>query len=217
MGATHRCQRSSVVHPPYNRNNGLAGEVPALGTEAGGRQPRWPLHGLAALSITEQTIIASIKGEHHEPIHLLPAAQQGNEAARPGTPGAGAAGRPHGAFQLHGVDRQATDHRHQHANAAAGPNTIKLVAGKTFTLTSPDATNASNGLPAITNGNLTIKGNGDTISRSTAAGTPAFRLFDVASGASLSLKDLTLSNGLVIGDTGAEADGGAILVEAGAP
>jgi len=40
--------------------------------------------------------------------------------------------------------------------------------------------------------------------------------FDVASAASLTLKDMTLTNGLVVGGTGAEADGGAILVVAGA-
>ena len=53
------------------------------------------------------------------------------------------------------------------------------------------------GLPVIAaNDNLTIVGNGDTIERSTAAGTPAFRLFDVAAGASLTLQNLTLQGGL---------------------
>ena len=45
------------------------------------------------------------------------------------------------------------------------------------------------------NDNLTIGGGGDTIERSTAAGTPIFRLFDVATGGSLTLQNLTLQGG----------------------
>ena len=56
---------------------------------------------------------------------------------------------------------------------------------------------------------LTIVGNGATIERSTAQGTPAFRLFAVDSGASLTLKNLTLSNGLAQG-SGTAAEGGAV-------
>jgi hypothetical protein len=51
-------------------------------------------------------------------------------------------------------------------------------------------------LPVIAAGdNLAIVGNNGTIERSYASGTPAFRLFDVASGASLTLDNLTLQNG----------------------
>jgi len=84
------------------------------------------------------------------------------------------------------------------ANLAGGSNTIALVGGKSFTLTAVDnATDGPTGLPVIAaNDNLTIAGNGDTIARSTDAGTPAFRLFDVASGAALTLKDLTIADGL---------------------
>jgi hypothetical protein len=83
------------------------------------------------------------------------------------------------------------------ANAAGGANSITLVAGTTFTLSAADnATDGGNGLPVITSGdNLTITGNGDTIQRSTASGTPAFRLFDVSNGASLALANLTLQGG----------------------
>jgi hypothetical protein len=60
---------------------------------------------------------------------------------------------------------------------------------------------------------LTIIGNGDTIQRSTAKGTPAFRLFDVA-GASLTLQNLTLQGGLAVHPSYSlsypEARGGAI-------
>ena len=97
------------------------------------------------------------------------------------------------------------------ANAAGGSNTITLVAGTTFTLTAVDnTTDGATGLPVIAaNDNLTIAGNGDTIARSTASGTPAFRLFDVASSGSLTLNNLTLQGGLAFG-AGASAEGGAL-------
>jgi hypothetical protein len=70
------------------------------------------------------------------------------------------------------------------------------------------------GLPVISGGgnkvaadNLTILGNGDIIERSTASGTPAFRLFEVASGASLTAQNLTVQNGLAAGTTPNSYDG----------
>jgi hypothetical protein len=73
-----------------------------------------------------------------------------------------------------------------------------------------NTTDGATGLPVIApNDNLTIIGNGDAIQRSTAAGTPAFRLLDVASGASLTLDYLTLEGGLAFG-AGAAAEGGAV-------
>jgi hypothetical protein len=99
-------------------------------------------------------------------------------------------------------------------NTGGGSNTITLVAGTTFTLTVVDnTTDGPTGLPVIAANNaLTIVGNGDSIQRSTASGTAAFRLFDVASGASLSLESLTVQNGLAQGDgsVGSSAEGGAI-------
>jgi len=100
------------------------------------------------------------------------------------------------------------------ANKTGGANTITLAANTTFDLTAVNnTTNGANGLPVI-NGkhgadNLTIIGNGDTIDRSTAAGTPAFRLFDVTSGNSLTLQNLTVQDGLAKGQ-GTAADGGAV-------
>jgi hypothetical protein len=97
------------------------------------------------------------------------------------------------------------------ANLAGGSNTITLAPGKTFTLTAVDNTNwGPTGLPVIAaNDNLTIQGNGDTIVRSATG--PAFRLFDVASGATLTLEDLTLQGGLASANGAAGgADGGAI-------
>jgi hypothetical protein len=104
------------------------------------------------------------------------------------------------------------------ANLAGGSHTINLAPGKTFTLTGVNnITDGPTGLPVIAaNNNLTIRGNGATIARSTAPGTPAFRLFDVAPGAALTLDNLTLANGQVIGDAGTDACGGAILNAAGA-
>ena len=84
------------------------------------------------------------------------------------------------------------------ANQAGGSNTITLAPKTTFTLSRVDnTTDAGNGLPVITS-NLTIVGNGDTIQRKNAS--PAFRLFEVASGASLTLENMTLQNGLVVRD-----------------
>jgi hypothetical protein len=97
------------------------------------------------------------------------------------------------------------------SNQQGGTNTIALVAGNSFLLTAVDnTTDGATGLPVIAvHDNLTIVGNGDTIARSTAAGTPAFRLLDVAAGASLTLQDLTLQGGLASG-AGVAAEGGAI-------
>jgi predicted outer membrane repeat protein len=94
------------------------------------------------------------------------------------------------------------------ANKGSATSTIILTAPTTsrYLLTAVDNTsNGANGLPVIKKG-LTIVGNGDTIERSSG---PAFRLFDVAAGASLTLKNVTLQGGWVFG-SGASAEGGAI-------
>jgi hypothetical protein len=102
------------------------------------------------------------------------------------------------------------------ANAAGGTNTITLIApaASPYTLTAVNNGNFSDGptgLPVIAAGTtLTLMGNGNTIERSTDATTPAFRLFDIAAGASLTLQDLTLQNGLASGG-GVWAKGGAIF------
>jgi hypothetical protein len=99
------------------------------------------------------------------------------------------------------------------ANKAGGANTIVLTAptNSPYILAAVDnTTDGATGLPVIAvSDNLTILGNGDTIARSTAAGTPAFRLLDVAGGASLNLANLTLQGGLAFG-SGVSADGGGI-------
>lgn len=80
------------------------------------------------------------------------------------------------------------------ANSANG--TVTLTSGCTYTLTdSNNATDGGVGLPVIT-GNVTILGGGATIARSSASGTPAFRIFDVASSGSLTLNATTIGNGV---------------------
>jgi hypothetical protein len=88
------------------------------------------------------------------------------------------------------------------ANTAGGSNTITLTASTTspYVLTAVNnTTNGATGLPVIAAlDNLTIVGNGDTIERSTATGTPDFRLLEVASGGSLTLEHLTAQGGLAL-------------------
>ena len=101
------------------------------------------------------------------------------------------------------------------ANTAGGANTITLTAPTTspYVLTAVNNTDATaaDGLPVIAaNDNLTIVGNGDTIERSTAAGTPDFRLLEVAREGSLTLENLTLQGGFCVGG-GRKSGGGAIF------
>jgi Ricin-type beta-trefoil lectin domain len=79
------------------------------------------------------------------------------------------------------------------ANTTPADSSISLASGCVYSLTAANnATDGGTGLPVIT-GQVSIQGNGATITRSATA---AFRLFDVASGGSLSLSGLTLSGGL---------------------
>ncbi len=93
------------------------------------------------------------------------------------------------------------------ANSTNG--TVTLTSGCTYTLTGINNTTDSGGvgLPVIT-GKVTIQGSGATIARSTASGTPTFRIFDVASAGSLTLNSVTIKNGLANNGT---AGGGGIF------
>jgi hypothetical protein len=96
------------------------------------------------------------------------------------------------------------------ANTQGGSNAITLAASTTFDLTrAANTSDGPTGLPVIAAAdNLTITGQGgDIIQRDTSA--KAFRLFDVANGATLTLNNLTLQNGLAFG-SGSSAAGGAI-------
>lgn len=94
------------------------------------------------------------------------------------------------------------------ANGMSGGGTVVLTGGCTYTFAQAnDATDGGNALPAIT-GNVTITGNGSTITRSAASGTPLFRLLDVSTpSAKLILNNLTLTNGNTTDNVG----GGAIF------
>jgi len=99
------------------------------------------------------------------------------------------------------------------ANTNAGADTLELAASCTYTLTSVNNTDplGDNGLPQITS-EITINARGATIQRNNAS-APDFRFFQVASGATLRLNDLTLRYGRVI--TNPKIDGGAILNKGG--
>jgi hypothetical protein len=89
-------------------------------------------------------------------------------------------------------------------NNAGSPYTICL-ENSSYTLTQVNnSSNGDNGLPVIT-GDITIVGNGATITRDGAA--PAFRFFTVDASGSLTLENVTLSNGR------SGSGGGAILNE----
>jgi chitodextrinase len=91
------------------------------------------------------------------------------------------------------------------ANATNG--TVTLTSGCTYTLTALNNTTDAGGvgLPVIT-GKVTIQGSGATIARSSASGTPTFRIFDVASTGSLTLNSTTIKNGLA--NNGQQGGGG---------
>ncbi len=88
-------------------------------------------------------------------------------------------------------------------NGVSGPNTITLADTGDYPLTASDngAAGDETGLPVIT-GNITITGPHPTIRRDSADATPLFRLFSVASGGTLHLDDLILSNGAIRGSVG---------------
>jgi len=97
------------------------------------------------------------------------------------------------------------------ANGNGEADIINLAADGTYTLTAVDNnTDGPNGLPSITS-EITINGNGATIQRSSAGGTPAFRIFHVAAGGNMTLNDLTVTNGKTPDGgtcTGYDCDGG---------
>ncbi len=96
--------------------------------------------------------------------------------------------------------------------AGSGDDTIVLPAGATITLTDPDnGTGAEiNGLPPITS-TITIDGNDAIVERSSAVGTPAFRIFTVRG--SLTVNNVTIRNGKTsVGTDGHSGNGGGVQV-----
>ncbi len=91
---------------------------------------------------------------------------------------------------------------------AAGGGAIRLAPGSVHSLAGVATVNGlegGSGLPSVTT-EVTIEGNGAVVERSTAAGTPPFRVFHVASQGRLTLRDLTVRNGL----TASHTDGGGL-------
>jgi hypothetical protein len=79
------------------------------------------------------------------------------------------------------------------ANGSPGADTLSLAEGCTYTLVAPD--NGANGLPVISS-DITIAGNGATITRASSA--PSFRIFYVDSGGALTVNKVTISGGRAI-------------------
>jgi hypothetical protein len=87
----------------------------------------------------------------------------------------------------------------QEANFAASDDTI------TFSLPANSTINLLTALPAI-DGNVVVTGPGAntlTVQRSTAGGTPQFRVFAINAGRTVSISGLTISNGNLTGSDGA--------------
>jgi hypothetical protein len=93
-------------------------------------------------------------------------------------------------------------------NAINASNTtdenITLAPFCTYTIST--TVTPGNGLPQVT-GSYSINGYNTTVRRSAAAGTPAFRVFDVAAGGDLTLNSIHVRGGSVPGE-----DGGGIRV-----
>jgi hypothetical protein len=90
-------------------------------------------------------------------------------------------------------------------NITQADSTIILKTGCTYSLTTVDnTTNGPNGLPLFTASSYKriIQGNGATIERSAAAGTPEFRILYVAGSNRVEVYDLTIKNGAVTGTNG---------------
>ena len=88
--------------------------------------------------------------------------------------------------------------------AGSGADTINLPTNSTHTLTSVNnSTYGPTGLPVIST-NITIDGNGSTITRSSVS---AFRIFAIGSGGNLTLQETTVSGGVTDGSGGGAYDG----------
>ncbi|HEX7183554.1 MAG TPA: hypothetical protein VF756_17095, partial [Thermoanaerobaculia bacterium] len=102
------------------------------------------------------------------------------------------------------------------ANAAGG-GLIRLAPRSVHSLTGVAAVNGlegGSGLPSVT-AEVTIEGSGAIVERSTAPGTPPFRIFHVAPQGRLTLRDLTVRHGLTEGytDGGGLWNTGALVLE----
>jgi hypothetical protein len=91
------------------------------------------------------------------------------------------------------------------SNANGADDTIEFATNGTYTLTAID--NFHNGLPVILSDGapghmLVIHGNGATLQRDTAGGTPQFRIFQIGPDADVTIEGLTITNGALGGNGG---------------
>jgi hypothetical protein len=102
------------------------------------------------------------------------------------------------------------------ANLNPATEIIELDPGCTYEFNEIENSNAygDNGLPVISTP-IVIHGNGATITRSTAQGTPEFRFFFIDPDGSLVLEDVTITNGSVGSANDIYDSGGAILSHQG--
>lgn len=94
-------------------------------------------------------------------------------------------------------------------------DTITLVNSSTITLLTAAVTGANigeNGLPIVTS-DITLQGNSSTVQRDASAGD--FRIFNVDPAGDLDIYDLTISNGLLSGNSLVVIDSGAGLINQG--
>jgi hypothetical protein len=111
---------------------------------------------------------------------------------------------PAGYYSLVGAISQANT---DSTNGIADTISLATNSTYTFTATNNNTTNGANVLPVITAKSLTILGNGSTLNAASFG-----RLFDVASGAGVTIDNLTLTGG---SESGATAQGGAIFNNGG--
>jgi hypothetical protein len=119
---------------------------------------------------------------------------------------------PAATFTVPAGDVQALITAMHDAQANLDPSNVIDLAGGTYTLTVVEevAPDGPVGTPSVTGSKtLEILGNGAVLERSSAPATPEFRLLriDGVTGTTLTLRDLTLSGGVV----GTGLDGGALL------
>src|SRR5919106_1342263 len=91
-----------------------------------------------------------------------------------------------------------------------GADTVELTADVTLTAINNEI-DGFNGLPSVMS-TITLNGQGHTIARSSAEGTPDFRLLHIADTGKLVLKQVTLQHGLpTFGNYLREISGGALF------
>lgn len=82
------------------------------------------------------------------------------------------------------------------ANGDSAADVLNLASNCTYTLTTVDNSSPdANGLPVIST-DMTFNGNNAIIERSSAGGTPAFRLMQIEAGVPVHMNQLTIQNGL---------------------